>query len=313
MAVTNNGIMSASGAAEGGEEGIRRTFTRTYQLISDNVVTDDENAVLAAVGISLYSAHPSYSFAWVRSIRVELQETVYGGMGGPNGAIWHATVDYGWIDPAIRGGTGNPLDAPVTWAVTYEEEEQVVYQDINGDPTALPPVSANPVINKAGDYFDPPVTVARQRGILSVFLNVGSINAVALDSWGNCINKFAWNTFPPETVLLLPIEIPERQYDQETDTNYWPLVFRFKIKNPETWKLSVLNQGYRQLNAAGNARQMVYVDGVPATSPVLLNNSGRALSAPVAPANVVYLTFDVYKKLDFSVLGLDSIPDFPTS
>lgn len=317
MAVTNNGLITASGSAEATElRGVRRSFTRTYQLTSTSVVTDDENAVMTAVGIALYSVHPSYAAAWATSIKVDLQEVIYNGVAGPNGAIWHATVEYGWLDPLLRGTSGNALNAPITWSVQYEEEEEVLYEDIHGDDTATPATAAGPIVNAAGDYFDPPVTIARQRGVLSVNVNVGTMDVPTLDSWGNCVNAAGWNSFPAKTVLLLPIEIPERQYDEATDTVFWPLTFRFRIRNPETWAKVVLNQGFRELHTTTGTTQIqrsILIDGIPATSPVLLDEDGHTLPIPVAPADVVYLEFDVYRSLDFGVLGLDSIPDFPTS
>ena len=139
MAVTNDGLIKTSFNVTGTPlEGIRKSFTRVYKMTSTDVVTDDETAVMAALGINMFSVHPAYSFAWVTNVSGELVETLYRGAAGPNGALWNVTVEYNWIDPLLRETDGNPLNAPILWDIKYETEDDPLYEDVNGDPTATP-------------------------------------------------------------------------------------------------------------------------------------------------------------------------------
>lgn len=220
--------------------------------------------------------------ATLNQLDVELLEQVDGG----SHLLYRVTGSYGPWDPLIHASSPLNVAALVEWeGINYE---QVIDRASDG---------STPLVNSAGDYFDPGVTIDEARCVLKVTKNLASVTPATLMAFSNKINTDVWNGFPVKTLKFAPPRI-QRLYHQNVGTNagsYWRVEHTFEY-NRYTWDRFILDQGYRQV--VGGVRRNILVDGAPAQSPVPLNGSGVALAVPVTAVNV--LQFQVYPDITFA-------------
>jgi hypothetical protein len=292
-----------------------RTGTRTFRVWA---TTDyDEVHVGTNLGIGIYNTHPSDSGMKVVNIAVGLDcpNIVYydsranpGGAGSPpaNGTQcyqWRATVTYGPWNPIEHTNDGDPTAQQIEIKMNGVNYEQIVDLDVYG----------NPVVNTAGDYFDPPVTRDQTRCVLEVTRNEVGFSPATIYTYANKVNLATWNGFAARTVKIAPPSVVP-MWSQFSSEVYSRVTYTFEY-DPDGWDKTVLNQGNRYLSYGGggcggggavryNARDD---KGDLVTSPVLLDSLGRKLTQPINESNVVVLTYQIYETLDFSVLGMDSI------
>ena len=170
------------------------------------------------------------------------------------------------------------------------------------------------IVNSAGDYFDPPPEIDTSRWTATIMKNVAAVPAWLLD-YQDCLNDSSITVgglvVPRGAAKLMQIEISEQQV--ENDINFYVLTFTLEFlpvqeRGVSNWKLSLLNQGYRQL-VAGEQRDIMVPDPDDeaikrrATSPVLLDLDGTVLQNP-SPSTAVFLDFFPYPEKDFTVLPL---------
>jgi hypothetical protein len=303
-----------------------RKATRTYLV---QATTDlDENLVRTGLPFSIYSLHPTDSRQVLLDISVDLVSTSIAYYDNPadrtdpyQGSqvyVWTATLEYGPWNPLEHTTTGDPTNQPLRPRFTSTNTPQIVYEDVDG----------NPVVNSAGDYFDPPIERDFPRWTLTVVRNEASPTMATIGPYANRINEAAWNGFPPKTVKLSPIQLPAPEFSQFTGNLYYPIEYVFEI-NFDGWTKNVLNQGYRELSSTGKLIPIL-VGGTPASSPVMLDRNGHALITPgyldssggLAPdepagttdyidgtgtgtgtaTTVVVNAYEIYRPLDFTLL-----------
>jgi hypothetical protein len=206
---------------------------------------------------------------------------------------WDVEVTYGPWDPLQHTATGNPVDQPVDVSFNWQVFEQVV--DVARDPS-----SGNfvPVVNSAGDPFDPPVTRDNLRGILRVAWNSLSFNPASFFANGNKVNSDVWNGFPAFSIKFSPPNMPQRLYSQFLGQNYYRLEAEFAFNpNDKGWNAFPIDRGYRALNGSGNLFKIFDINGQPLSQPALLNGSGIVLTSL---ASFVQLEFQVYDSITFA-------------
>jgi hypothetical protein len=76
--------------------------------------------------------------------------------------------------------------------------------------------------------------------------------------------------------------------------------------DPNTWKVKVLNQGFRELKS-GKLVQVMGDDGEPVNDPVLLDEDGLKLDYPVDDTSIVFKEFQLLETADFTAFDLDTI------
>lgn len=309
-----------------------RSGTRTYEVFA--TIDVDEVYIRNNLGIYIFNTHPSDVRMVVKKTSVKLKapnQGVYdnaqntGGAGtlpAPNTPcyVWLATVTYGPWNPIEHTDTGEPTDQPLRVRMVPVNTPQIVYEDVDG----------NPIVNSAGDYYDPPIERDYPRWTLTIVRNETSPSPATIGVYANRTNESDWNGFPAKTVKLSPMTIPEAKFSQFSGAAYWEMEYTFEI-NFDTWTKVVLNQGYRQLAADGTL-EPILVAGTPASTPVMLDENGHAILTPgyedsggdVAPddpggdgggddsdgtgtgtgtdGTVVMNAYEIYRPLDFSVL-----------
>lgn len=298
MAYVNEGLLSGSGS---NNDRYERNYTRVYRVRQDNL-TDDEHTLLlfmASDGFLVNSAHPSDPGSKIVEVSCSVVSSYSN--GGQRGLLWDVTVNYGPWNPLEHSPDGDPTHQPLRFEIEQITVEVPLLVDVDG----------NPILNSAGDPFDPPLTEERTDLILTVYRNEENIDIYTLlsNSGKGEVNDAEWNGFEEKTVKVLPIKIPQQQWSQEGQKNYWAMAYQFHIKF-EGWTRRVVNQGFNELYTSGSvtkSRPIVDAYGAKASDPVLLDEDGHALPYPVDDDSIVVLEFEVNEAIDFGIFGLDDI------
>lgn len=249
---------------------------RTF-LVTDTAPTTERLVLLT--GPALGSAHPRFAglYCVSKSCRAKRKDLT----------AWELTATYQSV-PANTQYVENPLARPavISWSsVSYEEE---IYKDIAG----------KTILNSAGDYFDPPIRVARSRWQVTYKRNRASVPTWILN-YADAINSDEFTigglTIPRGYAKLDRIEIGPMQIENEIA--YYEVGYTLTVQ-PESWQPKILDQGLYE--KVGGVRRRIRVNGEPVSEPVLLDGTGQALADP-APENAVYLTqYKAYRELPFA-------------
>jgi hypothetical protein len=208
---------------------------------------------------------------------------------------WDVDVTYGPWDPLTHTASGNPADQPIDVSFQWEVFQQPA--DIAWDPSTSAFV---PVVNSAGDPFDPPVTRDQLRGILRVAWNSLAFDPASFFAHGNKINADVWNGFPALSIKFSPPNMPQRLYSQFLGQNYYRLEAEFAFNpNDGGWNAKPIDCGYRYNDGSGNLFKIFDHVGQPISQPALLNGSGLVL-APTIPRTYFQLEFQVYDSINFA-------------
>jgi len=230
-----------------------------------------------------------------------------------DGLQYRVTLGFSPIDPSREGAdssnptvTNNwimsPFSATPTLHWTSEDVEFAITHDRD----------AKPVVNKAGDPFDPPLITTLTIPVAVVTRIEKSFNPAYITLFKSRVNSAVWQGWTAESVLIKDIT-GERTHDPDHGT-LWRTSYSFAF-NPSTiastpggdkmvypgWSTRVLNAGLRQL--VGGILEPILAGGAPASTPVPLDNDGKALEPDGEP---VYLTFNTRLKADFDGLNLPS-------
>ena len=199
----------------------------------------------------------------------------------------------------------NPIDEPPIVQWIFERSTKIVEQDIFGQA----------ILNKAGDKFEQPHEMPDVIEAFSYTMNLPYNPRVLAKQFRNKINDAAWLDYPARTALCSGVEISPRQSAMISDTvkqYYWTVTAEFTIKETE-WKLTVLEQGYREL-IAGKLVDIFSIDEDGdqtedrITFPCLLDNAGAAQQ--VDPKVPVFTDWFVFGEEDFAGLGIPTLEGF---
>lgn len=276
-------------------------------------------AALLAVGVGAGSTYRSplftpaseYDFGcYLNSIEDEEEDG--------DGKSWRVTLGYKQYDwTKQNGGEGsganpsafqaNPVNAPPLIKWSSETEEVACTHDRNGQP----------ILNSAGDPFDPPLTRPLSTPIATITRTLSSFDPNWINQFKEHTNNATWCDFPADTVLCKDLTA-DKVYDPDWGV-LWPqtIVLAFRpivttdTTDPSTpwvtktstllagWNQQVLNAGFRQ--KVGTVLQQIRTDGAPAPTPALLKADGTAAAPSDDP---VYLTFETREQADFSLFNL---------
>jgi hypothetical protein len=284
MAIAVTELPGRSGAASAKGE---RTYQRTFKVVTDDRKVGAK-AVLAAVPVAFRDAYTNGLAAAAPGYETDTGafcQAKNAQCTSPDGRTWTVTVDYAPFDPNSQQDE-NPLDEPPQMDWDAADFEEVVEQDVDG----------NPVINSAGDPFDPPLTRDNSYPILVITRNEATFSPGLAYSYRNKVNAATFFGSGPRTVRCRPI-VGKKQYHAAFGT-YYQVTYRFEF-NPDGFDKNVLNQGLRR--KAGTDRKAITTkEGQPISSPVPLDADGVPLDPTADP---IYLTFKVNEEADFAAFG----------
>lgn len=290
-------LLGELGRSASEDEVGNRTYRRVFKVSTDNA-SYGARKVASVLGIQRgdyyeigVSSDPFYEIdtgAFVRSINAEQLFSDTG--DSDDGTIWICTVEYGPINPerAEDPGSTDPLLDEPTEEWDSEDREELIDQDRFG----------NPVLNSAGDRFDPPLTDDVSRSILVIERNERTFDDSIASVFRNAINLDTFRGYEPGTVKIKRITA-RRVYNTQIGV-YFRVRYEFHI-NEEGWLKRPLNAGMRQLSSDGTTYEAILVQGMPVSEPVPLDENGRALPPDGTP---IFLEFEVGKWLSFAELNL---------
>lgn len=224
--------------------------------------------------------------AYAQTIECEEGERVASG-----GSYWTVTVNYGPYDPAQN--PENPFQRPIEIAWSNSVYQAVVFQDNQG----------NPILNSAGDAFDPPMEADDDRPMLTITRAEPTYDPILTYNYRSAVNADEFWGFPPG-VWKMKDRRGTRTYNPDAQTAsgyYWEVTYEFEL-NPLGWTRQILDQGLKVAGAGGGSSENA-TDGAgdPAMSPILLDGKGGKLAAGQPP---VFLSFDIFNVLPYDVFGL---------
>ena len=170
-----------------------------------------------------------------------------------------------------------------------------------------------PIINSAGDQFDPPVQIEASNWALTAKKNIASVPTWLMDfrdSLNGAQITIAGVTFEKPELRMNSRSIGE--YAIENDIGYFPFEIQIAQKS-ETWTRELLDQGTHEIktvNIGGvsTASRVRIADkkGQHVTEPIRLDGEGKKLEPDTAPVeDSIFIRYQVYlKERDYSSLGL---------
>lgn len=258
-------------------------LTRVWNVQLDSV----QYASMAAVEAvrtqeaEIGDTHPQNPYAFLRRLTPG---------GTDNRKIWNVTGEY--KQSVLTASPDNPLDEPkrVAWSSnTYTEP---IVKDNAGEP----------VVNSAGQPFDPPLTQPRHTLVATITYNSDqfdpNIAATFEDSVNEDSEEIANLTVPARTARIMEVGATQEFFE---DITYWAVTIKVEIK-PETWDKEVLDQGIFE-KVGSETRRMSTDDGEEVTEPLKLDGNGGKLDPQTNPP--VYLTFKTNEEKDFAPLDLE--------
>lgn len=208
--------------------------------------------------------------------------------------VWEVTVDYEFNKDEP---TSTPLEDPVKYRWSSGIYTKAVIKDIDGEA----------IINSAGDYFDPPPEIEDVRWTVNIQANLSVVPVDILD-YAGAINSGSYTVdgVPVEAgkSRIIGLDIGDVQERDDIRFRTVTIVIEFR---KDGFKLEELDQGYRKKNDE-DPPELVDIliedeDGNRnrPSAPVLLDGEGEILENPT-PETAVYMEFDVYPELDFTIL-----------
>jgi hypothetical protein len=251
-------IWQGRGSSE--DQKAKRQYTRVFRVLVDDVTTSSLT-VREAVQINRFQAFvdsdgrsdPLGAFA--SDIKAVQQEDPF---------EWLVTVEYSNRTDQPQLGNENPTQRvpEVTWDT--EQFQQAIDKDLAG----------KPLVNSAGEKFDPPVAVDDCRPLLKVLrYEEVFVPAIAI-LYKDAVNSDNWNGFVPGQVKSkMPTAV--RQY--ENGVFYYAVTYIFHIR-PEGWLRLLLDVGRNTLDPITDDPVLITDKyGQPLSVPSLLNGDGQLL------------------------------------
>lgn len=276
--------------------------TRRWKLVCDSLnptVAD----VATAVGVNQYDQHPDRPEAIAQTISLTQQEG--------DGVVWIAEIPYSsrpfgtnqqpddaqqapartqtnWETPELR---------PPNWSFDRKEYMRVLEFDaINVDGLGNP----IRVLNSAGYPFDPPVEVPSSNLLIRIEFWKATLNLTNLrDTWDR-VNNAVWQGFAARTLRVNDLSA-KSTYEKAGSGGllaFWTINLELEYKESKWNPIKILDQGtVEKVLISGNYFLRKVADDVGNPAPIPLNGGGQRLAPG---ADLVYLSFNGYKEIDFS-------------
>jgi len=265
------------------EIGTGGSFTRTFLVTTTDAVNEGPYVVCGCPGVPrLGDPLPESPLYTCRTVTPEYA-------GGSPSLSWYVTCEYSRRSNDPDEDHDNPLNAPVEIEARGVKVQKIVTHDLNGDP----------ILNTAGDAFDPPLEVTRTHPVIVFTRNEPSFTFDYALSYMDHVNSGSYLGAGAGTVKCNDIAA-QKMFAQAQE--YWQVRYEFEY-NPDGWQPQVLNAGYMQLFSGGKYK-ILDSDGRDVSEPWPLDASGERIAANFLPDSAIYLTFTVFPSANFNLLGL---------
>lgn len=285
-----------------------RTYTRTFQVISDSK-DDGPQVVAAAVPISLYQSYSygsdvdTYAVCKTQNAKVvsKVNDTQY---------LWNYTLTYdskplSWgtasptsLSPPTEDGASptppahqKPQDRPWQIKGSAKLSTKSLVEDFSDPP--------RPILNSAKMPFKGGLETEISSPTFSVTLykKLADWTPSKAFTYHNTVNNTTFLGFPPG-------QLRNTRYDWQSGWEmgefFWQLDLEFEVTADEDWDASVLDAGTHTYDSATNNWKEIKdkLTGKPVSSPLMLNGSGQLLNA--ATEEPVFLVFQNYEWIDWT-------------
>lgn len=277
-AVNLDFVSEGASQSAGSDSQIDTSYTFQYRVEVDNE-SDSAATVLANTGLpGMYAPCPIDLTAFCVNRKASRESGTR--------KVWIVSVDYKTDAPNSEDQEDDPLDRPVkrSWSIT--KTTKVAAKDVKGDP----------ILNKAGFAFDPPLEIAASHARLIFVRNEEDFDGTKALNYVDRVNKDAWAGADKGTVRCESIAADEQF---ENGVSYWTVTYEFEY-NPEGWQPEILEQSIKDKNG----KHIQDDDGLPVSSPWPINVNGVKIETANLPADAVYTEFEVYEEKNFSALNL---------
>lgn len=276
-----------------------RTYTANYVIINAGPVLPAIVPGLPLQGQSFAIKHGSDALAICKSVELGREEIAAGEFVWRAGVTWDTKIETRDRQSRRENPDQSPLDrSPViAWQTRRYEECRTI--DIKG----------KPLVNSAGDPFDPPMRVQRRILCCTIKRNEAAFDSYWMGYYTGRVNDRAWNDFRTGEVLIDEISAVE-QYEKQVP--YWEVTYRLEV-NRDLWvPTKAADMGHRvwQLVAGQWVLKTATDDYAnPVSRPVLLDGAGMQLQVGRGGAGEepVALHFTFYESANFAALDLPAI------
>lgn len=275
-----------------------------YVETNDDATTEYQirTAVDPNTGVTIpqpFEAHPSFAYVFVRNVDARP-------LTRNCSKYWTVIVTYEGLNIGSQTDPVNELPLE-RWA--SRQNEELADHDVDG----------KPILNTAGQPYDPPLTRPRSTWLMIFECNILNLNTAYWSGYLDHISSATFKGFPKYTCMLRSVEATPRV---RGTFRYFRLTLQFefksnRLKNPATgeWEewghvKKVLNAGYYLIEATGphgadhKKREVIGADGHPSRQPVPISADGQSVVDALAnPADVVFNTHRVVEEVDFNTLS----------
>lgn len=178
-----------------------------------------------------------------------------------------------------------------------------------------PLFDGKPIVNSAGQPFDPPYEISVPFATLRVVRNETAFSAFTALAYTGKLNS---DTFLGQSPLVAKCtKIAGRRFFEQ-NAYWWEVTYEFLFRPPRTLyqgttpiqysghSLFALDNGLMQLDAQNNLVPCVDTNGNQVTQPALLDGAGHQEPASPNP-NPNYMVYQIAKAVPFAPLGLGGI------
>lgn len=260
------------------------TYKRKW-IIQRDTSADTLFIVLSTSGLPLvYEVYPEDT----RALCTNIEATP---TGDETGTLWEAEATYS--TQFDNQQQSNPILRPPLYSCQSQQYTRPVARDTDG----------TPIMNLAGDYYDPPPEMDDARGTIIVSKNQSSL-PLAQMNYVNAINSDQFFNNGPGTWKLNAISSGNIQ--TEGGTTFYTVTYEFAYR-PEGWQPRLLEIGYNGLTADGKKvkfnsdRPRLLKDNGP--SGVI--NGAHTVGKTDDPSAAIFTKWKVYRELPFSVFGFN--------
>lgn len=307
------GIVSVNRLSSGGGVSSydQLTYTEVYRVISDSAtelssairVADDGSTAIPSLG----DAYSGNSSAFCSEISPTQQED--------SRLHWLVAVTYSTPQSQDDAGGGGGSD-PTTFDDRISWGSRVIQVPVEVDRAGLP------IVNAAGDKFDPPPVKDKYLLEVSISTNQSTYTGIESKNYVGKINdaSVAFTGWTAAAGTLLCADI-QAQNKYKNNYEYYEVTYVF-VYDPDTWVLTLLNAGFNEKTKDRNGnitlkhieRENEKGELVRVPNPVPLYGSGDAepgkavpvseLGKPGGSVYINYIDFDVLEEADFSSMNV---------
>ena len=210
--------------------------------------------------------------------------------------IWEVEAKFGKATEDTQSQTPqqiqNPLKRPADIGWGFSRHSRSLFRDVDN----------KPVLNSAGDFFDPPPEIDDSRPVLTISRNEGGFDASRAIEYQDAVNSDSFFGFSPGQVKVASIS-SQRQI--ENNIVFWKTTYEFEMRQDKWVPLEILDVGKRATGRVPICMKTSGGDimqGVHVTEPVPLRE-GLAINNP-SPTNCDFIKVKAYREKSFKSLRL---------